>query len=226
MKKKKEKRLKKNGKGKLIVFEGLDASGKHTQCELLLRKLCACGVRTAFYAFPAYETRYGKLIARYLAGEFGPKDALSPKAIAALYALDRMQFRDAIARDLKNGKTVVCDRYVQSNLYQAAKLPRDQRPKFEAWAQRLEANAPAADCVVFLDVPVARGREMLKARGRKIDVHEADANYQKEVRHEYLLAAKRDKNWVIVECAAAGRMLSREAVSARVWAALKKRRIL
>ncbi|MFH0973736.1 MAG: dTMP kinase [Candidatus Micrarchaeota archaeon] len=217
---------KRRERGRLIVFEGLDASGKHTQCVLLLAKLKSLGLRTAFYAFPAYDTRYGKLIARYLAGEFGPKDALSPKAVAALYALDRAQFRDAISRDLKSGKTVVCDRYVQSNLYQAAKLPREQRPKFEAWAQRLEASAPAADAVVFLDVPVARGREMLRKRGRKIDVHEADAAYQKEVQQEYLLAAKREKNWVVVECAARGRMLSREEIAERVWAALKKRGIL
>jgi dTMP kinase len=140
-----------------------------------------------------------------------------------LYALDRAQFRDKIASDLKKGKIVVCDRYTQSNLYQAAKLPRKQRPKFVEWAKRLEAGAPEPDCVVFLDVPLAHGRELLRKRGRKIDVHEADARYQREVRREYLRAAGKNKNWLVVDCARGGRLLSREEIARRVSTGLRLR---
>ncbi len=215
--KKKMKKLK--GLRLLVVFEGLDASGKHTQCELFLKKLRRLGFRTAFYAFPAYATRYGKLIARYLAGGFGPKEALPPRAIALLYALDRAQFKEKIASDLKKGKIVVCDRYVQSNLYQAAKLPRKQRPAFIEWVKRLESGMPRADKVVFLDVPIAHGRRLLKKRGRKIDVHEADVLFQREVRREYLGESKKNRVWRVVKCVEKGKLLSREEIAARVWRA-------
>jgi dTMP kinase len=213
---------KKAVKGKLIVFEGLDASGKHTQCELFLKELKRHGFKTAFYEFPAYATKFGRIIKKYLAGEYGDKNALPPQAIALLYALDRAQFRKKIEKDLKENKIVVCDRYTQSNLYQAAKLPRGQRPKFEEWAKRLEAGAPRADCVVFLDVPLAHGRKLLKKRGRKIDVHEADVRYQGEVRREYLKAAKRNKKWFVINCVERGVLLSREEIAARAWTKIKK----
>ncbi len=206
----------------LIVFEGLDASGKHTQCELFLKKLKSLELKTAFYAFPAYATKSGKIIKKYLAGDYGGKNALPPRAIALLYALDRAQFKNKIARDLKKGRIVVCDRYVQSNLYQAAKLPRTQRPTFIEWAKRLESGMPRADAVVFLDVPPVLGRKLLKKRGRKIDVHEADARFQREVRREYLKAAKRTKNWAVVNCAKGGRLASREEIAGRVWRSLAK----
>ena len=212
-------------KGLLVVFEGLDASGKHTQCALLLRKLKRLGYRTAFYAFPAYSTEFGGIIRRYLAGEFGPKEALPARAIAMLYALDRAQFKKKIEEDLKKGKIVLCDRYVQSNLYQAAKLQVGQRKEFIAWSERLESGMPRADRVVFLDVPTAFGRKLLKKRGRAIDVHEADERFQREVRREYLNAAKKSGVWLVVNCVERGLLQPREEIASRVWNALKRKKL-
>jgi dTMP kinase len=77
--------------GKLIVIEGVDGSGKRTQTDLLARALAARGVPCATFSFPRYGSFFGKMIARFLNGEFGPLEAVNPHLAALLYAGNRLE---------------------------------------------------------------------------------------------------------------------------------------
>jgi len=198
-------------KGRLIVLEGLDASGKRTQAGMLMAALRRRRRKAQLVSFPAYGTHYGKLVESYLSGKLGGREGIPPEAAAVLFALDRLQFKQKIEGMLAEGVTVVADRYVQSNLYQAARVPRgNKRTAFIRWLDRLEEGMPKADKVVFLDVPVRASRRLLKKRGRKKDVNEKDARYLEEVRGVYLSEARR-KGWKVVKCLDANGRLRKEA---------------
>ena len=73
-------------RGTLIALEGIDGSGKRTQLDLLAGALDARGLATMRISFPRYESSFGKLVARYLNGEFGSIEAVDPHLSALLYA--------------------------------------------------------------------------------------------------------------------------------------------
>ena len=57
--------------GKLIIFEGSDGAGKSTQVALLIKQLKKAGCLVGQLHFPQYGLFFGRLIRRYLKGEFG-----------------------------------------------------------------------------------------------------------------------------------------------------------
>ena len=111
-------------KGKLIAFEGLDASGKSTQIRLLLKALRERKIRHECIGFPrTREPGYGEAIAMFLRGELGSVDEVNPYLIAGLYAGDRATARPHLEERLKAGYLVIADRYTYSNLaFQGAKI--------------------------------------------------------------------------------------------------------
>src|ERR1700720_3262175 len=118
-------------RGKLIALEGIDGSGKRTQLDLLAQALDARGVATLRISFPRYESSFGKLVARYLNGEFGSLETVDPHLSALLYAGDRLEAKAEIQAELAAGKIVLADRYVGSNLaHQSGRLPPEQREEF------------------------------------------------------------------------------------------------
>jgi dTMP kinase len=217
----------------LIVLEGIDSSGKMTQCKLLARKLRAARKRVVIINFPTYEkTRWGSIVSRYLKGEFGPKEKTPPEIGSMLYAMDRYQFKNKLFEMLAKGVFVLCDRYTQSNFFQVAKAPARERPRLVDWIYSLESLLPQPDALVLLDVSPDVSRKLLAGRKAKNhgvngkDIHEKDLKYQREVRKVYLQQARKE-GWVIVNCMSAKNGLRpREEISARVWSALKKKRIV
>src|SRR5690348_6610097 len=120
-------------RGKLIVIEGIDGAGKGTQADLLARAFQQRGVRFVKFSFPRYESSFGRLIARFLNGEFGPLAAVDAHFSALLYAGDRFEARLDLEAALNCGQVVVTDRYIASNLaHQAAHVPAEKRPEFIA----------------------------------------------------------------------------------------------
>lgn len=104
------------GRGKLILIEGLDRTGKTTQCNILCKKLQP---NCKLLKFPERSTRIGGLINEYLTDD---SFQLSDQAIHLLFSANRWEIVDKIKKDLLEGKNIVMDRYVYSGVaYSAAK---------------------------------------------------------------------------------------------------------
>ncbi|MBQ3140559.1 MAG: hypothetical protein IJC25_01190 [Clostridia bacterium] len=140
---------------KLICFEGCDGTGKSTQAGLLLQRLQAAGKTARLLKFPDYESLSSGPVRMYLGGELGGSpDAVNSYAASVLYAADRLcSYKKDWENDYRSGTVMVTDRYVTSNfIFQAAKLPVDQRMDFVRWNMELEYDRmglPRPDAVVF-----------------------------------------------------------------------------
>ena len=144
----------------LIVLEGLDGAGKSTQVKKLKEYLQGrCGA-LEYIHFPRYDAPvYGELISRFLRGDFGSNESVHPQLVALLFAEDRHGAGPMIRKALEEGKTVLLDRYVYSNIaYQCAKLQDPlQRKELRNWIFRTEYEEfqlPVPDLNLFLDVPI------------------------------------------------------------------------
>ena len=151
-------------KGKLIVIEGTNSSGKQTQADLLAKRLNENDVRVERRRFPDYDSPTGKIIGECVLGKNSPAffeegiNNIPPKVAALYYAADRAYNIDKIKELLNQGINVILDRYVESNMaYQAAKFD-DLKDKINMllWMEQLEFNLldlPRPDKVIFLYLP-------------------------------------------------------------------------
>ena len=150
-------------RGKLIVIEGTDSSGKQTQADLLSKKLNENNIASARSRFPDYDSPTGKIIGECLLGKnseafFDDFKNIPPKVAALYYAADRSYNIDKINKLLNNGIHVILDRYVESNMaYQAAKFENTKdKINMLLWMEQLEFNLldlPRPDKVIFLYLP-------------------------------------------------------------------------
>ncbi len=207
-------------RGKLIVLDGTDGSGKETQTQLLENKLVSEGITVIKYTFPNYQTFFGKMITEYLEGGYGSTIRIHPKMASILYAFDRFKFAAEIKEHLEMGKYVICDRYVESNMaYQQAKLPEDQRKIFSDWLNNLEhkeLEIPESDAVIFLKVPPEISSSNMSNR-KKLDGHEQDIIYQHKVLDSYSSLADSSDKWKIIDCTINGKMRSREDIHREIY---------
>ena len=221
-------------RGKLIVLEGIDGSGKRTQLDLLARELDARGHTIHRISFPRYESFFGKLVGRYLNGEFGPLSAVDPHFSAMLYAGDRFEAKPEMESALAAGKFVLADRYVGSNLaHQAERVPPERRAEFSAWLRRLEYalyGLPEEDLVIYLRVPFQEAQRLVglkSPRGYtelKRDIQEADTKHLEQTALIYDQLAT-GPNWVRIECisAATGSLNAPDAIHRAVVQAVESR---
>ena len=128
------------GRGKLVVVDGTDGTGKETQTRLLKEACRKAGKTAARISFPRYSTPTGKQVRAYLSGKFGDPIKLSPVASAMLYAMDRLCAKELIEQKLAENDLVVLDRFVPANqAYQGAKINKaHQRTDFWNWSEQLE----------------------------------------------------------------------------------------
>ena len=221
-------------RGKLIVFEGIDGSGKRTQLEALAREFGRRGTAFVQIAFPNYGGFFGKLVARFLNGEFGQLAAVDPHFSALLYAGDRMESKSGIESALASGQTVLADRYVASNLaHQGARVPPEKRGNFLAWLRQLEYGVhalPAEDLVVYLRVPVSEAHRLIGEKGTRDytsarrDLQEADLTHLDGASQVYDELA-RQPHWITIECFDSASHALREpaAIHAEILAAVESR---
>lgn len=184
----------------LVAIEGADGVGKNTAATALRERIAASGRRATIIGFPRYgETVAGVTIGRLLAGEMPV--AASPRAAAVLYALDRLESRDAIETAKAENDVVIFDRYIASNIaYQAARAPADERDALFAWIARLETVEFALPCPalsIYLDTPWEVARELILRKAersytqRSYDEYEADVALQQRVRANYAAIVER-----------------------------------
>lgn len=193
-------------KGKLVVLEGLDGSGKTVQFELLYSYLKAQGLPVVTVDFPNYTgSIFGRLVGRYLNGEFGDVYEVSPYVSSLFYAGDRLEAREQLNAWLSEGYWILANRYVSSNMaYHSAKLPPQGRPAFLDWLKKLEFDTnglPPADLVIFLHTPVATAQRMIAQKATRsytqatYDIHERNQHYLEEVSQQYLEFCKTEPTW-------------------------------
>lgn len=218
-------------KGKLIVIDGTDGSGKHTQTVLLLKNLRAAGYKVATLDFPQYyKNFFGALVGKYLAGDFGDPTKISPYLASVLFAADRFESSDKIRRWLKEGRIVILDRYVSANqIHQGAKI-RDTktRKEFLTWLDKMEFGVfklPRPDAIIYLhvDPEIARRLVAKKAaraytRGKKRDGHEGNLAFQRASVHQSLKLVRSMNKWKKIECVARGQILPPDQIAEKVWA--------
>jgi dTMP kinase len=201
-------------RGKFIVLEGIDGSGKRTQLEMLARAFRKRGLRFRQISFPRYHGFFGRLVAEFLNGRFGPLAKVDPHFSALLYAGDRLEAKPAIEAELASGKWVLADRYIGSNLaHQGARAPRKERRQFLKWLQELEYKVyalPPEDLVIYLRVPASEAHRLVGEKGarrytrRRRDILEASMAHLEAASQVYDKLA-RQRSWVKVECSAAAR---------------------
>lgn len=173
--------------GKLIVIEGLDASGKGTQTELLVKRLKEAGKDAFEISLPNYDDESSALVKMYLRGEMGDKPSdVNAYAASTFYAVDRYaSFKKSWNREYESGKIIVANRYTTSNAcHQMTKLQENQWDTYLSWLFDFEyrlLEIPKPDCVIFLDMPVEISQKLLLKRYHndesKKDVHEKDVAY-------------------------------------------------
>lgn len=227
--------VEKNRRGKLIVIDGGDGSGKTTQSSLLIDYIKKQNIPVKGFDFPRYYSSFhGKFAGRFLAGEFG--NNVSPYLASLAYALDRASAKEEMDQFLSHGGIIVSNRYATSNMaHQGARLAEDKRGEFVDWIDELEYKIhkiPREDIVIYLHVPWVVGMELTKKKGEraylgnKQDILESDQQHRQEAEAMYLALAKKRKNWVIIECVEDSIMLPKETIHEKILAILRERKIV
>ena len=226
-------------KGKLIVIDGIDGSGKATQVRLLADHLKKDGVKIKTIDFPRYEENFfGGLIGQFLSGMYGDFIQVAPRLASVLYAADRFESSKKIRGWLKQGYTVVADRYVSANqIHQGGKIPNaKQRREFLAWLDKMEHEVfgiPRPDLVVYLDVPFDVSKEWLQkkvAQAKKVylkdgrrDVAEDNLLHLEHSRNGALELVRTQKNWIKIQCCQGMVCMLPEGVHEEVYKIVKKK---
>ena len=209
-------------KGKLIVIEGLDGSGKTTQLKLLKARLEAGGVVTKQIKLPNYEDPSCELVKMYLAGRFGTEPAdVNAYAASSFYAVDRyVSYNCYWKQDYLNGAVILADRYTTSNAYhQLTKTPRGEWDSYLGWLEDFEYGKlaiPRPDAVIYLNVPIEVSQKLMTSRysgdeGKK-DIHEKNTDYLSSCRAAADYASQR-LGWKRIDCVCNGELMAIEDIS-------------
>lgn len=186
-------------KGKLIVIEGTDCSGKETQVKKVVERFKGKGINIYNYSFPMYDTPTGRIIGgpylgkSYIGEGWFKEGAPNVDALAAsaYYAADRRYNIGIINDHLEKGDIVILDRYVESNMaHQGGKLKtREEREKMYQKLDQLEfeiMELPRPDAVIFLYMPFEYAAILKKNRTETPDQHESNKAHLKQAETAYL----------------------------------------
>jgi len=220
-------------RGKFIVIEGTDGSGKTEQFNRLLLRLPE-GFAFKTLDFPQYDEPSSYFVREYLNGNYGAleDEEIGPRLASMFYSLDRF---DASEKKLKkwltDGTTVIANRYVGSNMgHQGGKIGNEKKRKdFFDWLYNLEytiCGIPRPDLNIVLHMPAEIAQELVDKKsernyigGKKRDLHEANLEHLRHAENIYLEIAKLfPENFTVVECAPGGKLLSIEEIHEHVWA--------
>lgn len=176
-------------KGKLIVLEGIDGSGKSSQYSRLCERMESDGIVYNHIVFPRYSEPSCALVNMYLGGKFGadPNDVNAYTA-STFYAVDRFaSYREDWGEIYEAGGIILSDRYTSSNaVHQGSKLDDAELPEFFAWLADLEyakMGLPKPALVLYLDVDIETSLSRMKRRqsatDTTADIHESNVDYLK-----------------------------------------------
>jgi dTMP kinase len=216
-------------KGKLIIIEAGDASGKATQTAKLYNRLKKEKYKVMKVEYPNYKSDSSALIKMYLNGEFGSNpDDVNPYVASTFYAVDRFASYKKEWEDFyKGGGIVIADRYTTSNMiHQAAKIKNEkEKDRYLEWLWDFEFvlfGLPVPDCVIFLNMPPEYSSRLIDTRKNKFtgkeekDIHEKNYQYLIDSYMNSCCIAER-YNWNIIDCVSEGRLKSIEEIHEEIY---------
>jgi dTMP kinase len=200
---------------RLIVFEGIDGSGKSTQAKLLADQLIAEGCKV-YSTFEPTKSRIGSIIRDI----FTHKMEADHQTIAALFLADRLDHiqnkETGMLKKLEEGYTVICDRYYFSSYaYHGVHVDID-------WV--IQANSLCASLLrpamnIFIDVLPQVAMQRINTNRDSVEIYETLENLT-NVREKYVEAFEKQKHAEQI-CIIDGNR-TEEAIAANVWAEVKK----
>ncbi len=223
-----------SSKGKLIVIDGIDGSGKGTQVQILSQRLLAEGIDFKVVDFPRYGHKSAGPVELYLNGLLGTKEEIGPKKGAVLYAVDRFCASVEIRNWLESGSVILSNRYTAANLgHQGAKI-RDsyERLRFWEWNLDFEHNflgipRPTKNFILSVNPEIAVRLIEQKARrdylgGKAKDIHEVDSEYLELSWLSYMeLARVYPNDFEVIVCDDGKDIFSQEVVADLIWAKIQ-----
>lgn len=220
-------------KGKFIVIDGTDGSGKATQTELLVKRLKKEKCKVKIFDFPQYGNKSAGLVEEYLNGKYGDAKSVGPYRASIFYACDRYDASFKIRKFLENGYVVVSNRYVTANMgHQGGKITdAKKRKEYFAWLYNLEYvifEIPRPNLNIILHVDAAVAQKLVDSKGKrgytkkKRDLHEKDLKHLRDAEKVYLEIAKTMKNFKLISCTQHNCIMDRNVISELVWKEAKK----
>ncbi|HHT9104690.1 MAG TPA: dTMP kinase [Candidatus Wujingus californicus] len=221
--------------GKLIVITGIDGSGKTVQTKLIYERLLREKYAVVTTDFPQYgKTFFAEMVIKYLKGEYGSADSVSPYLAALLYAGDRWEAKEQINNWLREGKIIISNRYVCDNMaHQGGKIHApEEKDKFIQWLDKLEHHIfgiPRPNLNILLHVPVEIAYKLIEKKapraylaGEKKDVHEKDINHLECAQQSFWEIAKTQRDWLIINCTENGVLLPEKVISDKIYLTVQK----
>lgn len=216
-------------RGKIIVIEGTDCSGKETQTKLLTERLKKNNIQVEYFSFPNYDSPTGKIVGgpvlgkKYLGKGYFQDGAskISPEVFSLYTAADRKYNIDRIKLLIDNGINVILDRYIYSNMaFQGSKFKDDlSKLNFFNWIEKLEfelLELPKPDINIFLHMPIDKTIELLELRNEEMDQNERDFEYLKNVEQTYFLLSNK-YNFKIIECTSNNTLRDIESINIELY---------
>jgi dTMP kinase len=149
------------------------------------------------------------MVGQFLNGDFGPLETVDPHFSALLYAGDRFEAKPRLQAALNDGKIVLADRYIGSNLaHQTARISAADRPAFICWIEHLEYDIydlPRETLVLYLRVPPRQAQELVARKSArsytkdKQDLQEASLGHLEDAAAMYDQLSRRP-NWATIPC--------------------------
>ncbi len=224
-------------KGKLIVIDGTDGSGKATQVNLLRERLSREGHTVKVLDFPEYyKNFFGAFIGHCLSEQYYNWINVHPKIASIAYAADRWESSAEIQNWLKKGYIVLANRYVSANqIHQGGKIANaTKRANFIKWLDKMEYGVfkiPRPDVVFYLNMPMKNILKLIRERnkktarvymGKKKDIVEGNIPYLTNSNKSGLWLAKMEKGWVKIECVKNGALRTREDIHQEIYEKIRK----
>ncbi len=215
--------------GTFIVIEGTDGSGKGTQFKRLTERLTAEGYQVATFDFPQYEHPSSYFVKEYLNGKYGTAEDVGPYTGSLFYALDRYEAAPAIRQALEEGKVVLANRFVGSNMgHQGTKFAHaEERRGYFIWLDNLEfemLKIPRPTSSLVLRVPAETAQKLIDQKetraytDKKRDLHEADLTHlTKAVEVFDDMCQLFPKDFSRIDCTRDGELLDIDTVHEIVW---------
>jgi len=219
-------------KGKLVVIDGLDGSGKGTQTQLLVKRLRKTGRKIFVVDFPRYGKSSAYFVEQYLNEKYGTAKDLGPYIPSHFYALDRFEASFEMKKKLKQGYIVISNRYVSASMgHQGGKITNAKaRRKYFRWLSEMEfgiLGIPKPDLTIILHMPSRLAQKLVDrkghreyVKGKKRDLHEKDLGHLKAAEKTYLEMAKFFK-YPLIKSFEQEKLKTPTKISQEVWLVVK-----